>query len=116
MRWALRCGTWSRSLRGAAELANTVVELCELKSNPTFVYEDSDTLWEKMKKIATKVYGASDITAGAEFIVMICGDIMTMPALPKVPSSQRIDLTGDGKVIGLIWLFVMMRPAAPRHP
>jgi len=146
---------WGEGGKGAAELANIVVELCEQKSNPTFVYEDSDTLWDKMKKIATKVYGAADITAetkvrnrikelqeagyghypvcvaktqssfstdasvrgapsghmvnvrevrlaaGAEFIVMICGDIMTMPGLSKVPSSEKIDLTDDGKVIGL---------------
>jgi formate--tetrahydrofolate ligase len=41
------------------------------------------------------------LAAGAEFIVMICGDIMTMPGLPTVPSSEKIDLTDDGKVIGL---------------
>jgi len=41
------------------------------------------------------------LAAGAEFIVMICGDIMTMPGLPKVPSAERIDLTDDGKVVGL---------------
>jgi formate--tetrahydrofolate ligase len=132
-----------------------VVGLCEQKSNPTFVYDDADTLWEKMKKIATRVYGASDITAdskvrnrikelqesgyghypvcvaktqssfstdpnlrgapsghvvnvrevrlaaGAEFVVMICGDMMTMPGLPKVPSAERIDVDENGKVVGL---------------
>jgi formate--tetrahydrofolate ligase len=41
------------------------------------------------------------LAAGAEFIVMVCGDIMTMPGLPKVPSAEKIDLTDDGKVIGL---------------
>jgi formate--tetrahydrofolate ligase len=40
------------------------------------------------------------LAAGAEFIVMICGDIMTMPGLPKVPSAVKIDLV-DGKVVGL---------------
>ncbi len=40
------------------------------------------------------------LAAGAEFIVMICGDIMTMPGLPKVPSASKIDLI-DGKVVGL---------------
>jgi formate--tetrahydrofolate ligase len=40
------------------------------------------------------------LAAGAEFIVMICGDIMTMPGLPKVPSAEKIDLL-DGKVVGL---------------
>jgi formate--tetrahydrofolate ligase len=41
------------------------------------------------------------LAAGAEFIVMICGDIMTMPGLPKVPSAERIDLDDDGRVRGL---------------
>ena len=40
------------------------------------------------------------LSAGAEFIVMICGEIMTMPGLPKVPSAERIDYI-DGKVVGL---------------
>ena len=146
---------WAEGGKGAANVAKIVVDLCEQKSSPTFVYEDSDTLWDKMKKIATKVYGAADISAdskirnrikelqdggyghypvcvaktqssfstdasvrgapsghmvnvrevrlaaGAEFVVMICGDIMTMPGLPKVPSAEKIDLTDDGKVVGL---------------
>jgi formate--tetrahydrofolate ligase len=41
------------------------------------------------------------LAAGAEFIVMVCGDVMTMPGLPKVPSAEKIDLTDEGKVIGL---------------
>jgi formate--tetrahydrofolate ligase len=146
---------WADGGAGAAEVARIVVDLCNEKSSPTFVYEDSDPLWDKMKKVATKVYGAADITAdtkvrnrikelqeggyghypvcvaktqssfstdpnlrgapsghlvnvrevrlaaGAEFVVMVCGDIMTMPGLPKVPSAEKIDLTDDGKVVGL---------------
>src|SRR5262245_38074732 len=145
---------WADGGKGAAELARIVVDLCEQKSSPTFVYEDADPLWEKMKKIATRIYGAADISAdgkvrtrikelqetygrypvcvaktqssftadptvrgaptghmvnirevrlaaGAEFVVMICGDMMTMPGLPKVPSAEKIDLTDDGKVVGL---------------
>ncbi|HEY7759994.1 MAG TPA: formate--tetrahydrofolate ligase [Burkholderiales bacterium] len=41
------------------------------------------------------------LCAGAEFVVMICGDIMTMPGLPKMPSAESIDLAGDGRVVGL---------------
>jgi formate--tetrahydrofolate ligase len=41
------------------------------------------------------------LSAGAEFVVMVCGDIMTMPGLPKVPAATKIDLTPDGKVVGL---------------
>jgi formate--tetrahydrofolate ligase len=146
---------WAEGGKGAAELARNVVGLCEQKSSPTFVYEDADPLWEKMKKIATRVYGAADITAdtkvrnrikelqdsgygnypvcvaktqssfttdpgvrgapsghvvnirevrlaaGAEFVVMICGDMMTMPGLPKVPSAEKIDVDENGRVVGL---------------
>ncbi len=41
------------------------------------------------------------LAAGAEFIVVICGDIMTMPGLPEVPAANNIDLDEDGKVVGL---------------
>ncbi len=145
---------WAEGGKGAAELANMVVELCEQKSNFQFVYEEQDTLWEKVNKIAKKIYRASEVTAdtkvrnqikklqedgyghypvcvaktqssfstdaslrgapvdhvvnvrevrlaaGAEFVVMVCGDIMTMPGLPKVPSANKIDFV-DGKVVGL---------------
>ncbi len=146
---------WAKGGAGAEALAHEVVRLAEGKSAPTFVYEDSDSLWDKMKKLATKIYGAADISApakvkaqiqawqdagygaypicvaktqssfstdasvrgapsghmvnirevrlaaGAQFIVMICGDIMTMPGLPKVPSAEKIDIDDDGKVVGL---------------
>jgi formate--tetrahydrofolate ligase len=141
--------------KGATELAKEVVRLCDEPNSFKFVYDEKDTLWDKMKAIATKIYGASDITAdskvrlqikkyqesgyghypicvaktqysfstdpqlrgapsghvvnvrevrlaaGAEFIVMICGDIMTMPGLPKVPSSCNIDVSDDGRISGL---------------
>jgi formate--tetrahydrofolate ligase len=41
------------------------------------------------------------LAAGAEFVVMVCGDIMTMPGLPKVPAAEKIDLDDDGNIIGL---------------
>ena len=40
------------------------------------------------------------LSAGAEFVVAICGEIMTMPGLPKVPSADSIDVK-DGKIVGL---------------
>ena len=40
------------------------------------------------------------LAAGAEFVVMVCGNIMTMPGLPKSPSAGNIDYV-DGKVVGL---------------
>jgi formate--tetrahydrofolate ligase len=41
------------------------------------------------------------LSAGAGFIVAICGEIMTMPGLPKVPSSQAIDVNAAGQIVGL---------------
>ena len=141
--------------KGAIAVAEEVVRMADQPSTFKFVYEDSEPLWQKMKTIATKIYGASDITAdakvrkqikdlqeagygnypvcvaktqysfstdpklrgapsghvvtirevrlnaGAEFVVMICGDIMTMPGLPKVPSSVAIDVDESGKIVGL---------------
>ena len=147
---------WADGSRGAEELAHIVVKLAESgTASMRFVYQDEDSLWDKMKAIATKIYGASDISAdsavrakiarlqqdgfghypvcvaktqysfstdpklraapsghmvnirevrlaaGAEFVVMICGDIMTMPGLPKEPASSRIDIDDDGKISGL---------------
>ena len=120
-------------------------------------------MWDKVKAVATKIYGAADIAAdakvraqlqklqddgyghypvciaktqysfstdatargapsghtinirevrlaaGAEFVVVVCGDIMTMPGLPKVPAATKIDVTADGKVVGII-LALMANP------
>jgi formate--tetrahydrofolate ligase len=41
------------------------------------------------------------LSAGAEFVVAICGEIMTMPGLPRVPAADSIDVNADGKIVGL---------------
>ena len=41
------------------------------------------------------------LAAGAEFVIMICGDVMTMPGLPKVPAANNIDVDADGRITGL---------------
>ena len=41
------------------------------------------------------------VSAGAGFIVVLTGNIMTMPGLPKVPAAERIDVDTDGKIVGL---------------
>lgn len=146
---------WAEGGAGAIELAQAVVKLCDHPSQFKLLYQDADTLWNKAYTIATKMYGAADITAdtkiksqidalqnegyghlpvciaktqysfstnpglrgaptghvvairevrlsaGAEFVVMVCGDIMTMPGLPKVPAANNIDITDDGRIIGL---------------
>ncbi len=147
---------WADGGAGAVDVARAVVDLIDkVPSNFKFVYEDALPLWDKIKAVATKIYGAADVTAdakvraqikklqddgygeypvcvaktqysfstdpklrgapsghdlnirevrlaaGAEFVVMVCGDVMTMPGLPKVPSAEKIDLDDNGKVVGL---------------
>ena len=146
---------WAKGGAGASDLAHEVVRLIdEHASSMQFVYQDGETLWEKMRKVATRIYGAADINAsrriralidqlqvdyghypicvaktqssfstdaslrgapkghivtirevrlcaGAEFIVMLCDDIMTMPGLPKDPCATRIDIDDQGRVSGL---------------
>jgi formate--tetrahydrofolate ligase len=147
---------WADGGKGAEALARAVVSLAETTpADMRFVYEDSDTLWQKAEAIAKKIYGASEVTAdtkvraqlrqlqdqgyghypvciaktqysfstdpqlrgapsghalnirevrlaaGAEFVVLICGDILTMPGLPAQPSSSAIDVDDDGRIVGL---------------
>jgi formate--tetrahydrofolate ligase len=41
------------------------------------------------------------LAAGAEFVVLVCGDLMTMPGLPALPSAAHIDVDDDGRIVGL---------------
>lgn len=152
---AIRCTHWADGSKGTEELAREVVALVEGgEANFKPLYEAKQPLWDKVKKIATEIYDADDITAdksvrdqlkafedagygdfpicmaktqysfstdpalkgapsnhtvairevrlsaGAEFIVVVTGDIMTMPGLPKVPAANTIKLE-DGLVVGL---------------
>ena len=150
------CDHWAKGSEGALELAQTVVEITDsLQANFKFVYDDKDSLWQKITKIATKIYGASEVVAdtkvrtkiqnfqnagfghypvciaktqysfstdpllrgapsghvlpvknvrlstGAEFLIVICGNILTMPGLPRQPAAHQINLDKDGRVVGL---------------
>ena len=41
------------------------------------------------------------LSAGAEFVVVICGELLTMPGLPRVPAADSIDIGADGRIVGL---------------
>jgi len=153
---ASMCTHWSDGGKGATELAQNVVEICEENKNTfKFLYEDNLPLFKKIEKIGQEIYHASEIVAdtkvrnqlkefetkgfgklpvciaktqysfstdpnlkgaptghvlpirevrlssGAEFIVVICGDIMTMPGLPSVPAANSIKLNTKGEIEGL---------------
>ena len=147
---------WAEGGKGAAKLAETVIETINSKSsNLNFLYEDKDDPKVKINKICKGIYRANDVTfsaqaekklieisklgfnnfpvcmaktqysfstdaskkcapeahsinvremrlsAGAEFIVAIAGDIMTMPGLPKKPAAYEVCVGDDGNIKGL---------------
>ncbi|MDP4021758.1 formate--tetrahydrofolate ligase [Methylobacterium sp. NEAU 140] len=153
---AITCRHWAEGGAGAEELARAVVKLAE--AGPAairYAYETEAPLADKIRAIATGLYGAADIqieakaqgklvefekegygnlpicmaktqysfstdpglmgapeghvvgvrdvrlSAGAGFIVAICGEIMTMPGLPRVPAADSIRLDANGQIDGL---------------
>ncbi|MEX2515659.1 MAG: formate--tetrahydrofolate ligase [Gammaproteobacteria bacterium] len=146
---------WADGGKGAEDLAKAVADVVDNKPGKhTFVYDDDMPLFDKIKAVATKIYGAREVTApakvmaqlkdldkdygkfpvciaktqmsfstdptvrgapsdhtveisevrlsnGAGFIVAICGNMMTMPGLPKVPSAEKIDVDEKGHISGL---------------
>jgi formate--tetrahydrofolate ligase len=149
------CDHWARGGEGAQDLARKVVALSE-GAAATFrpLYDDSMSLWNKVRTIATQIYGASDIVAdaairqqfeqmqqagygelpvcmaktpvsfsadpsllgapsghvapitglrlraGAGFVVVLLGDVLTMPGLPRRPAAEQIKVN-HGRVEGL---------------
>ena len=49
----------------------------------------------------TVIVTDASLSSGAGFVVVYCGDVMTMPGLPKVPASEKMDITDDGEIVGL---------------
>lgn len=147
---------WAKGGEGGIALAEKVLKTLEEKeSNFKPLYPDEMPLKDKIRTIATEIYGADDVTytpaanrmlakltelgfgnfpvciaktqyslsddqkklgrptgfninvrdvyvnAGAGFVVVITGAIMTMPGLPKVPAANNIDVNEDGKITGL---------------
>ena len=147
---------WAKGGEGGLELGAEVVDILENeKSNFEVLYDTDNSIEEKIKTIASEIYGANgvnytvqakkqidelkkfnldklpicmaktqyslsdnpsllgrpenfDITVkevrisnGAGFIVVLTGDIMTMPGLPKVPAANRMNILDDGEIIGL---------------
>ncbi len=153
---AFVCTHWSDGGAGTEELARHVSEVAD-SGQSAFkpLYPDDMSLREKVRTIATEIYGADDIncdasveakfkeleksgfgslpvcmaktqysfstnpkllgaptghtvavrelrlSAGAEFVVVVTGDIMTMPGLPRVPAANSIRLNDDGLIEGL---------------
>jgi len=153
---AIDCTHWADGGAGTEALAQHVVGMIdEGGSEFTTLYPDDMPIWEKMRTIATRIYGADDISAdkkvldqieqlqnsgfgnlpicvaktqysfstdpnlkgapsghvipirevrlsaGAGFLVFVCGEIMTMPGLPRVPAADKIHIDDAGLIQGL---------------
>ena len=153
---AIDCTHWANGSAGTEELAHHVVKMIDEETSEfTLLYPDDMPLWDKMRTIAQKIYGADDISAdqkvlnqieqlqnsgfgllpicvaktqysfstdptrkgapsghvvsvrevrlsaGAGFLVFVCGDIMTMPGLPRVPAADKIHIDDSGLIQGL---------------
>ena len=146
---------WEKGADGSVDIANKLVKLVERKEEFKFIYEDSDSIEDKIYKVVTKIYGAKgviysdeakeqikqienlgyknfpvciaktqysfsddpknlrcdneydihvrsiELKAGAGFIVVLAGKIMTMPGLPKVPAAESIDIDENGNIVGI---------------
>jgi formate--tetrahydrofolate ligase len=148
---------YERGGEGGLELARAVVGVCDKPSAFKPAYELELPLTEKIKTLATEIYGAADVeyepaakaaieaiealgeryaqlpvcmaktqyslsddpsllgrpsgfklhvrdvrlSAGAGFVVVLTGSILTMPGLPKVPAANNIDVDDDGNITGL---------------
>ena len=147
--------SWEKGGKGAKDLAQKIVDLVQEPSDFKFAYELNETIENKIKAVAQKIYWADDVEfteeaklhikeiedlgysnlpvciaktqysfsddpknleckepfnihvqdvvlrAGAEFIVVLTGKIMTMPGLPKIPSAENIDLDENGNIVGI---------------
>ncbi|MDC1286641.1 formate--tetrahydrofolate ligase [Gammaproteobacteria bacterium] len=153
---AIDCTHWANGGAGTEELAHHVVKMIDEETSEfSLLYPDDMPLWDKMRTIAQKIYGADDISAdqkvlnqieqlqnsgfgnlpicvaktqysfstdptrkgapsghvvsvrevrlsaGAGFLVFVCGDIMTMPGLPRVPAADKIHIDDAGLIQGL---------------
>lgn len=146
---------WAKGGAGAEDLARKIVNLCEEEKDLNYMYDLEESIEQKVKEVARKIYGAKDVEfseeamksikqiesigygklpvciaktqysfsddatnlqckepfnihvqdvilkAGAGFIVIITGKIMTMPGLPKVPASEAIDIDENGNIEGI---------------
>jgi formate--tetrahydrofolate ligase len=153
---AIDCTHWADGGAGTEDLAHHVVKMTAADNSQFSPLYDSDMpIWDKMRTIATRIYGAEDIiadkkvrdqidqfqdggfgnlpicvaktqysfstdpdlkgapsghvvpirevrlSAGAGFLVFVCGEIMTMPGLPRVPAADKIHIDDSGLIQGL---------------
>ena len=91
-------GKIRRKIRGIEKRGFGNLPVCIAKTQ--YSLSDDDEALGRPKDFTLIVTDVS-LSAGAGFVVVYCGDIMTMPGLPKIPSAEKIDITEDAKIAGL---------------
>ena len=91
-------GTARRQARHLEELGFGDLPICVAKTQYSFTDDQKKLGAPRGFRIEVRNLRVS---AGAGFVVALTGNIMTMPGLPKVPSAERIDVTDDGRIVGL---------------
>ncbi|WP_314482580.1 formate--tetrahydrofolate ligase, partial [Streptococcus cristatus] len=87
-----------RELKQLEELGFSNYPICMAKTQYSFS-DDAKKLGAPKDFVVT--INQLKVSAGAGFIVALTGAIMTMPGLPKVPASEKIDVDKDGNISGL---------------
>ncbi len=87
-----------KQIQKLTEMGFSNCPVCIAKTQYSF--SDDPTLLGAPEDFTVTVKNVK-ISAGAGFIVVLTGDIMTMPGLPKVPAAERIDVDENGKISGL---------------
>jgi formate--tetrahydrofolate ligase len=90
--------TAEKSIAKIEEMGLDKLPICMAKTQ--YSLSDNPALLGRPKGFSMTVKEVR-ICAGAGFIVVLTGDIMTMPGLPKVPAAERIDIQDDGTIVGL---------------
>ncbi len=91
-------GNAPKQLKQLEELGFGNMPICVAKTQYSF--SDDPTLLGAPKNFRISVRNLK-VSAGAGFIVALTGEVMTMPGLPKVPAAEAINVTEDGKIVGL---------------
>jgi len=91
-------GKTRRKIQGFEEQGFGKLPVCIAKTQ--YSLSDDEQALGRPKGFTLIVTDAS-LSAGAGFVVVYCGDIMTMPGLPTAPAAERVNVTDDGEIVGL---------------
>ena len=107
---AIACDVWGAGGKGATDLANAVVELCNADNKKfSFAYDDSDSVENKIFKIATRIYGAKDVefSAKAAESLQALRRVANVDTLPVVIAKTQYSFSDDAKLLGAPSGFVL---------